>query len=119
MRLGRTTITAHYTPGHTPGATTWTWSSCEGERCLGMVYVDSLTAVANDTYRFTGGGGRPGIVDVFRASLRTVAALPCDVLISTHRAPRGWTTSSRDARRPRSPLVRRAIPAWTPARAKR
>ena len=29
-RLGATAITAHYTPGHTPGATTWTWQSCEG-----------------------------------------------------------------------------------------
>ena len=84
VRLGSTVITAHYTPGHTPGATTWSWRSCEGSRCLNMVYVDSLTAVSNDTYRFTGGSGRPGIVDSFRASLRKVAALPCDVLISTH-----------------------------------
>jgi metallo-beta-lactamase class B len=89
VRLGRTTITAHYTPGHTPGATTWTWSSCEGARCLDMVYADSLTAVSNDTYRFTGGGGRPGIVDLFRVSIRKVEALPCDVLLSTHPSATG------------------------------
>ena len=86
VRLGSTTITSHYTPGHTPGATTWTWQSCEGSRCLNMVYVDSLTAVSNDTFRFTGGGGAPSIVDGFRASLRKVSALPCDVVISTHPA---------------------------------
>ena len=84
VRLGATTITAHYTPGHTPGATTWTWQSCEGARCLNMVYVDSLTAVANDTFRYTGGGGQPSIVEGFRASIRKVSALPCDVVISTH-----------------------------------
>lgn len=84
VRLGTTAITAHYTPGHTPGATTWRWQSCEGSRCLNMVYVDSLTAVSNDTFRFTGNGGGPGIVESFRASLRKVSALPCDVLISTH-----------------------------------
>jgi metallo-beta-lactamase class B len=89
VRLGSTTIAAHYTPGHTPGATTWTWQSCEGSRCLNMVYVDSLTAVSNDTYRFTGSGGKPGIVDQFRASLRAVAALPCDVLVSTHPSATG------------------------------
>jgi metallo-beta-lactamase class B len=49
-----------------------------------MVYVDSLTAVSKDGYRFTGGNGAPAIVDTFRATLRKVSALPCDVLISTH-----------------------------------
>ncbi len=89
ITLGKTTITAHYTPGHTPGATTWTWQSCEGARCLNMVYVDSLTAVANDTFRYTGGNGRPSIVDSFRASIRKVETLPCDVLISTHPSATG------------------------------
>jgi len=97
VRVGSTTITAHYTPGHTPGATTWTWQSCEGARCLNMVYVDSLTAVSNGTYRFTGGGGAPGIVASFRASLRTVAALPCDVLLSTH--PSATSMDDKVARR--------------------
>ena len=31
LRVGDVAITAHYTPGHTPGATTWTWRSCEKE----------------------------------------------------------------------------------------
>ena len=103
VRLGQTTITAHYTPGHTPGATTWTWPSCEGGRCLDMVYLDSLTAVSNDTYRFTGGGGRPGIVDLFRASLRTVASLPCDVVISTHPSATGM--DDKVARRTKAALA--------------
>ena len=81
LEIGGTTITAHYTPGHTPGATTWTWQSCAGDRCLNMVYVDSLTAVSNDGYRYT---DVPGAVDTFRATLRKVAALPCDVVIATH-----------------------------------
>jgi metallo-beta-lactamase class B len=86
VRLGATAVTAHYTPGHTPGATTWTWQSCEGARCLNMVYVDSLTAVSNDTFRFTAAGP---LVESFRASLRRVSALPCDVVISTHPAATG------------------------------
>ena len=53
VALGGTTITAHHTPGHTPGATTWTWQSCEGARCLNMVYVDSLTPVSKDGFRYT------------------------------------------------------------------
>lgn len=89
VQLGGTTFTTNYTPGHTPGATTWTWRSCEGDRCLNMVYVDSLTAVSKDGYRFTGGAGTPGIVDTFRATIERVGRLPCDVLISTHPSATG------------------------------
>ena len=84
VTLGGTTFTAHYTPGHTPGATSWTWKSCEGDRCLDTVYVDSLTAISKDGYRFTGGNGVPGIVDGFRASIGRVRQLPCDIVLSTH-----------------------------------
>jgi metallo-beta-lactamase class B len=86
LRLGGTTMTAQYTPGHTPGATTWTWQSCEGTRCLDMVYVDSLTAVSHVGYHFT---DAPGAVDTFRETLRKVGALPCDVLVSTHPSATG------------------------------
>ena len=30
VKVGPLAVTAHYTPGHTPGSTTWTWQSCEG-----------------------------------------------------------------------------------------
>jgi metallo-beta-lactamase class B len=80
LRVGTLAVTAHHTPGHTPGGTTWTWVSCEGERCLNMVYADSLTAVSADGFRFSG----PRIEEEFRASIDAVAALPCDVLMATH-----------------------------------
>ncbi len=89
FELGGTTFTTVYTPGHTPGATTWTWKSCEGDRCLNMVYVDSLTAVSKDGYRFTGGNGARAIADTFRATIERVGQLPCDVLISTHPSATG------------------------------
>jgi metallo-beta-lactamase class B len=86
VTLGGTTITAHHTPGHTPGATTWTWPSCEGTRCLNMVYADSLTPVSKDGFRYT---DHAGLVDGFRASIRKVSALPCDMLLSTHPSATG------------------------------
>lgn len=100
VQVGGTTITAHYTPGHTPGATTWTWQSCEGARCLDMVYVDSLTSVSKDGYRFT---EVPGAVDTFRATLRKVSALPCDVVISTH--PSATSMDDRLAARVKATLA--------------
>ena len=84
LRVGALAITAHFTPGHTPGATTWTWRSCEGSRCLNMVYADSLSAVSDDGFRFSGDGTRPSLVETFRKSFAVVEALPCDVLLVPH-----------------------------------
>ena len=76
--------TAHLTPGHTPGSTTWTWESCEGTRCLNLVYADSLSAVAAPGFRFTGGGGTSSLVDTFQRSIARVEQLPCDIFLPTH-----------------------------------
>jgi metallo-beta-lactamase class B len=84
VHAGGVTITAHYTPGHTPGSTSWTWTSCEGSRCLAMVYADSLTAVSNTHYRFSDDPSHPRRAEAFRQSMATVAALPCDVLLTPH-----------------------------------
>lgn len=78
--LGDTTFTAHSTPGHTPGGTTWTWSACEAESCANMVYADSLNAVSAPEFRFTGSAA----ADELRASIAKVRALPCDVLVPVH-----------------------------------
>ena len=84
LRVGEVAITAHVTPGHTPGSTTWTWRSCEADRCRDFVYADSLNPVSAPGFRFSGGGGRPSLVDAFRRSIATVAQLPCDVIVSVH-----------------------------------
>jgi metallo-beta-lactamase class B len=84
LHVGNLAVTAHLTPGHTPGGTTWTWESCEGTRCLKVVYADSLNAVSADGFRFTGDATHPSIEASFRASIATVEQLPCDVLLSVH-----------------------------------
>jgi metallo-beta-lactamase class B len=81
IELGGVTFTMHETPGHTPGGTTWTWRSCEGDRCAHMVYADSLNAVAAPGFRFT---DHPRLVQQLRATMAKVRALPCDILISAH-----------------------------------
>lgn len=84
VRVGPVSMTAHAVPGHTPGATTWTWQSCEGQRCLNLVYADSLSTVSNEGFRFTGDATHPSLVEGLRASIRKVADLPCDIMMSTH-----------------------------------
>jgi len=53
VRVGTLALTAHLTPGHTPGSTTWTWNACENQRCLDIVYADSLNAAAEGSFRFS------------------------------------------------------------------
>jgi metallo-beta-lactamase class B len=89
ISVGPLSVTAHLTPGHTPGGTSWTWRSCEGDRCLSIVYADSLTAISADGFRFTGGNGQPDITPAFRASIAKIEALPCDIIVSTHPSATG------------------------------
>jgi metallo-beta-lactamase class B len=84
LQVGPLAIRAHLTPGHTPGSTTWTWRSCEGERCLDVVYADSLNPVAAPGFRFTGDATHASRVEPFRQSIASVGALSCDILISVH-----------------------------------
>jgi metallo-beta-lactamase class B len=84
VRVGDLAITAHHTPGHTPGATTWTWRACDGPTCYNVVYADSLNAVSAPGFRFTGGSGTPSLIEPFRKTIAKVAALPCDIIIGVH-----------------------------------
>lgn len=81
VRLGDNVVIASATPGHTPGAMTWHWGSCNGGVCRQIVYADSLTAVSGTNYRFS---DHPDYVQRFRASIAKVAALDCDILITPH-----------------------------------
>jgi metallo-beta-lactamase class B len=84
LKLGTLVLTAHYTPGHTPGATSWSWQSCQERTCRSLVYVDSLNPVSDEVFRFSGGNGRPSIADAFAHSIGKVEKLPCDLLVSVH-----------------------------------
>lgn len=84
VRVGELALTAHATPGHTPGGTTWTWRSCEGSRCFAMVYADSLSAISAKSFHFSHNDTYPTVLADFEKSFRRIAALRCDVLITPH-----------------------------------
>jgi metallo-beta-lactamase class B len=69
------------TPGHTAGGTSWTWQSCEGPNCATVAFVDSLTAVSRDDYRFS---DHPEKVAPFRATFARVNRMPCDIMVTPH-----------------------------------
>ena len=81
VRLGNLMVTAMTTPGHTPGALSWRWVSCDGGVCRTIVYADSLTPVSAPNYRFS---DHPAVVAGFRASIAKIAASPCEILLTPH-----------------------------------
>lgn len=74
-------LTPHATPGHTSGGTSWTWRSCEDKQCVTIAFVDSLSAVSRDDYKFS---QHPERVAPFRTTFERVRTLPCDILITPH-----------------------------------
>ncbi len=84
LRVGPLELTAHLTPGHTPGGTTWTWKSCENQRCLNVVYADSVAAVSADNFRFTHNSTYPNVLEDFEKSFSVLDGLPCDILLTPH-----------------------------------
>lgn len=81
VRLGNLALTAIATPGHTPGALSWHWGSCDGGICRRIVYADSLSPISRDDYRFS---AHPAYVAAFRAGLQRLGATECDILLTPH-----------------------------------
>jgi metallo-beta-lactamase class B len=84
LPVGKISMTAHLTPGHTPGGTSWTWKSCEGNVCYNMVYADSLTPISAEGFRFTDSREYPRALQDFEKSFAFLEHTPCDILMTTH-----------------------------------
>jgi metallo-beta-lactamase class B len=81
IRFGDLKLTAVATPGHTAGALSWYWESCDGGVCRAMVYADSLSPVSRDDYKFS---DHPAYLAAYRASIAKVAGLRCEILLTPH-----------------------------------
>ena len=97
LTLGDIAITAHATPGHTPGAMSYTWTACasddEPPACRRIAYVDSLSPVSADNYRFS---DHPQTIAAFRTSISKVSQLPCDELLTPHPSASSMIEKLRD-----------------------
>ena len=81
VMVGNVTLTAHETPGHSPGCTSWAFSVKDGDAtrsvlifCSGTVALNRL--VANPTY--------PGIVDDYRKTFARAKEMKADILLAPH-----------------------------------
>lgn len=81
ISLGGTVLTAHLTPGHTPGCTTWTMQAEEGGQKYNVVFVcgvklDVDSLIDNPEY--------PDIARDLAGSFKTLKSLPADVFLGSH-----------------------------------
>jgi len=81
VSLGGTTLTAHLTPGHTLGCTTWTMRIPDGGRTYDVLIAcgglqEGARLVNNKNY--------PAIAEDFARSIKTLKALPADVFLGAH-----------------------------------
>ncbi len=88
VRLGNAVLTAHKTPGHTRGCTTWTMRTMSGGKLRNVVIVGSWNV--NDGFRLVATRGHPtsypGIVADYEHTFATLKSLPCDIFLGAHGA---------------------------------
>jgi metallo-beta-lactamase class B len=82
VSLGGTALTAHKTPGHTKGCTTWTMQVQEGGKILNMTFVGS--AALHSGLSLIGNKKYPDIVQDYEETFRVLHALPTDVFLGAH-----------------------------------
>ena len=80
--LGGTVLTAHKTPGHTRGCTTWTMDVQDGGKTQHVVIVGSPNV--NAGYVLVGNKKYPGIAEDYKKSFQVLKAMPADVFLGAH-----------------------------------
>ena len=82
VKLGKWTLTAHLTPGHTEGNTTWTTTINENGKKLNVVFAGSMSI--NPGVRMINNPTWAGIREAYANSFATLKSLPCDVFLGPH-----------------------------------
>jgi metallo-beta-lactamase class B len=84
LELGDSKLTAHLTPGHTKGCTTWTMQVREGGRTLNAVIIGSPNV--NSGYFLAGNKNYPQIAEDYVKTFAVLKSLPCDLFLGAHGA---------------------------------
>jgi metallo-beta-lactamase class B len=82
VTLGGVVLTAHLTPGHTKGNTTWTLAVRDGDKTYNAVIIGSPNV--NPGYRLVGNTKYPAIAEDYERTFRVLKALECDLFLGAH-----------------------------------
>ena len=84
VTLGGTTLTAHLTPGHTKGCTTWTAKIAEDGKTYDIVIIGSVGV--NPGFQLVNNKQNPTIADEYLQAFRVLRSLHADVPLGSHPA---------------------------------
>jgi metallo-beta-lactamase class B len=84
VKLGGSVLTAHLTPGHTRGCTTWTMKVMDGGKTLNAVIIGSPNV--NPGYKLVNNAQYPQIAADYEKTFRVLQALPVDLFLGAHGA---------------------------------
>jgi len=82
VKLGEAVLTAHLTPGHTKGTTTWTMKVKEGDKTYNVVIIGSPNV--NAGYKLVNNPLYPQIASDYERMFRVLKSLPCDIFLGAH-----------------------------------
>ena len=84
VTFGGSTMTAHLTPGHTKGCTTWTMQVNESGRRLNAVIIGSPNVNAGTV--LVGNKNYPQIAQDYVMTFKVLKSLPVDLFLGSHGA---------------------------------
>lgn len=79
VKLGGNVLTAHLTPGHTKGCTTWTWKTKEK---YNVVVIGSPNV--NSGYKLVNNPRYPQIAEDYERTFRVLKSLSCNIFLGAH-----------------------------------
>ena len=82
VELGKVTLIARRTAGHTRGCTTWSWRVADGDRKLNVVVVGSSNV--NPGYQLVDNKAYPQIANDYAQGFALLKKLPCDIFLGAH-----------------------------------
>ena len=103
VTLGGTTLTAHLTPGHTQGCTTWTMDATENGRRYQVAFVCSVTI--NEGVHLVGNTRVPAIADHYARAFRVLHDMKPDVFVAEHGSVFGLAEKAKRAGGAVNPFV--------------
>lgn len=82
VTLENATLTAHFTPGHTRGCTTWTMVAHDSGKPRQVVIIGSPNV--NPGYQLANNQAYPKIAADYERTFQVLKALPCDIFLGAH-----------------------------------
>ena len=81
VTVGDAVLTAHLTPGHTPGCTSWTTTVRDGNRPLRVLFLCSITVAGNI---LVGNRAYPTITVDFEKTFAKLSTMKADIVLTSH-----------------------------------